>query len=134
VRTAIKISATVLLIAAALMIVAPRVWVKNKKARLIYNGRISEKVKLFHGTANRLYVTIAEPGEPAGYVFDPASGIAPCATSAFVYLKLIAFELRSSSCNRAMDSPSAVRASTNALQFVSQQNVPVEVQWQDAPR
>src|SRR3989442_434495 len=48
-RTFIKSIVLVALIISALMIVAPRLWVKNKKSLLTYNGRISEQIKLFHG-------------------------------------------------------------------------------------
>jgi len=53
-RTYLKSIVALVLIVSALIIVPPRVWVKNKTAKVIYNGQLSEKVKLFHGKDGRL--------------------------------------------------------------------------------
>ena len=133
-RKALKIVIPVLLLAALVMIVAPRIWVKNKKARLIYHGRSTEDFLLFHGSGGRMLVTANIPGEAPGFMYVPGRGVASCGQGAFVYVKLATLETRTDSRCTWFRSAAETRAAKNSLQFLSPRGAPVEVLWQDAPR
>ncbi len=133
-RKAMKIVVPVLLVAATLMIVAPRIWVKNKNARLIYQGHATDDFLLFHGSGGRLLVTAKLPGEAAGLLYDPARGLASCSAGAFLYVKLVLLETRTESRCTWFRGPKEAQVSTNSLRFRSPRGAQVEVLWQDAPR
>ena len=133
------------------MIVAPRVWVKNKKASLVYNGHISEQIRLFHGSNGRLLFYIGEAGEDPdhAYVYTPENGLWDCGHGAFVRLKLIALSVRwHASCGDAGtgDRMHVTSVDSHAIHFLSHNrtqgnlqggvpgSVPVIVSWQDPPR
>jgi hypothetical protein len=124
----------VLLVAAVLMIAAPRIWVKNKKARLIYQGRSTDDFLLFHGSGGRMLITTKISGEAPAFMYVPGRGIASCGQGAFVYVKLATLETRTDSRCTWFRSDSETRAAKNSLQFLSPRGAPIEVLWQDAPR
>ena len=133
-RKALKITVPVLLVAALLMIVAPRIWVKNKKARLIYKGHTQEEFLLYHGSGGRLLLLAKIPGEAPALLYDPARGVASCGEGAFLNLKLARFEARADSRCTWFRAPREARQAGNSLQFVSPHGAAVEVEWQPPPR
>lgn len=133
-RKVLKIVVPVLLVAALLMIVAPRIWVKNKKARLIYQGHAQEGFLLFHGSGGRLLITSKIPTEPAAFLYDPQRGLASCNDGAFFSIKLVIFETRTSTRCNWYREPRDARVGKNSLQFLSPRGAKVEVLWQDPPR
>jgi hypothetical protein len=88
-------TAIILLIVAigAFIILRPRLWVKNKTAKVIVDGRLSEDVKLFHGSRDRLLFYLkSDPG--GAYVYDSEAGAWRCDASYFTSLKIIALSTR----------------------------------------
>ena len=133
-RRALKFVVPVLLVAAVMMIAAPRIWVKNKKTRLIYQGRATDDFLLFHGSAGRMLIAANIPGEASGWMYDRERGLASCGRGAFVYLKLAMLETRTDSRCTWFRPAAGTRVSKNSLQFVSPRGAQVEVLWQDPPR
>jgi hypothetical protein len=134
VRKAVKIVVPIVVLAAILMIVAPRIWVKNKQARLIYHGRATDSFRLYHGSSGRLLLAPQIAGEAPFLVYDPQRGMASCGMGAFIPVKVAAIELRTDSrCTWFLPAKDA-KAGRNVLQFKSPHGLPVEVIWQDAPR
>jgi hypothetical protein len=136
VRTFIKSIVVILLIVSALIIVPPRVWVKNKKAKLTYDGRISENLKLFHGSDGRVMFLLPDQDLSGIFVYAPGRGLWRCAGRSFIGLKLIALSKRSpSGCadDGSGDPIKPITAEGQSLQFALH-HVPVVVSWQAAPR
>ncbi len=133
-RKVLKLVVPVLLVAAVLMIVAPRIWVKNKKARLIYQGHATDDFLLFHGSAGRMLVLANIPGEAAGLLYDPARGLASCDEGAFLSVKLVLLETRTQTRCTWYRAATEARTDTNSLRFLSPRGAAVEVLWQDPPR
>jgi hypothetical protein len=137
VRKALKLIVPLLLIVSALIIVPPRVWVKNKKAKLTFNGRISENLRLFHGSNGRVLFYLPDQDRSGAYIYTPKTGLWRCPDVYFIPLKLIAFSKRfPSGCNDGGPGGDEIRPATaepQSLQFALQ-DVPVVVSWQAAPR
>ena len=133
-RKTLKIVVPVLLLAAALMIVAPRIWVKNKKARLIYKGQATDDFLLFHGSAGRMLLMPKIAGEAVGLLYDPERGVASCGPGAFFSVKLAMIETRADSRCTWFRAAKEVKAGRNVLRFTSPHGAAIEVLWQDAPR
>jgi hypothetical protein len=137
VRTLIKSIVVILLIVSALIIVPPRVWVKNKKAKLTYNGRISEDLKLFHGSDGRVLFYLPDQDRSGAYVYTPETGLWRCPDSYFVPLKLVALSKRfPSGCGGGGAGGDYMRpftANAQSIEFALH-DVPVVVSWQAAPR
>ena len=133
-RKSLKIVVPLALLAALVIIVAPRIWVKNKHARLIYGGHSTERFTLYHGSGGRMLIATSIPGEAGAITFDPARGLASCGDGAFLPAKVAMIEVRADSrCTWFAEIKNA-HVSHNALRFTSPRGVPVEVMWQDAPR
>lgn len=133
-RKAVKIVVPITLLATILMIVAPRIWVKNKQARLIYHGHATDSFRLYHGSSGRLLLAPQIAGEAPFLVYDPQRGVASCGAGAFITVKVAAIEVRTySRCTWFMAAKEAT-AGRNALRFKSPHGMPIEVMWQDAPR
>ena len=137
-RTWIKAGLGVLLAAALLMIATPRLWVKNKRVQLSYDGRKSERVTLYHGSGARLLVFLAESGEPQGvYVFDPARGLWFCPPGDVHKLKTLAFTVRYPSACAESGSGKQVPLQGSSefdVRFTSVSGKSVTVSWQSPPR
>ena len=133
---AAKIAAAVMLIVSAVMIVAPRLWVKNKKALLTYNGHLSEKIKLFHGRNGALLFYLPDQDARGAYIYTPQHGLWRCNDDAFLYLKLIALSKREpAACSEtASGKPlTPVTAQPQSLEFTLE-GIPVVASWQAPPR
>jgi hypothetical protein len=128
----------VLLATAFLMIATPRLWVKNKRVQLEYDGRKSERVVLYHGSRDRLLFYLQEPGEPEGvYVFDPPRGLWFCPPGDVRRIRLLAFTLVQPSACAGSGSGRAVpllSSSEFEVRFASVRGRAVGVTWQPPPR
>lgn len=133
-RKLVKIVVPVLLLAAVVMIVAPRIWVKNKKSRLMYQGRTFENALLYHGSGGRLLIQAKLPGEAPFLVYDPARGVASCGDGAFLYVKLAFIETRTGSRCTWFRGAKEAKASATSVQFRSPRGIDVEMLWQPPPR
>jgi hypothetical protein len=135
-RTLVKSTVVVLLIVSALIIVPPRLWVKNKKAKLTYNGHISEKIKLFHGQNGMILFLLPDQDSSGAFVYAPAYGLWHCGSGSFISLKLIAVSKRyPTGCaeTRSGDEIRPVIAESQSIQF-AMHDVPIVISWQAAPR
>jgi len=133
-RRALKILAPVLLVAVLLMIVAPRIWVKNKNARLIYKGHTQEDFLLFHGSGGRLLLLAKLPAEAPALMYDPARGVASCGEGAFLNFKVVRLEARTDSRCTWFREAKEARTGRNSLHFVSPHGAEIEVEWLPPPR
>ncbi|MBI2681854.1 MAG: hypothetical protein HYX26_01300 [Acidobacteriales bacterium] len=137
-RTWTKAGLGVLLAAALLMIATPRLWVKNKRVQMTYDGRKSERVTLYHGSSDRLLFFLAEPGEPQGvYVFDHARGLWFCPPGDVRKIKILAFTLLHPSACADSEQGKVVAHQDRGefdIRFTSVSGKPVDVTWQSPPR
>ncbi len=81
----------VMLVMAVVMIAMPRVWVKNKTARLVQDGKVIDNFRLYFGSEGRILL-VPTDGNIA-YAHLPARGahaIAICRKPDFRFLKLFA--------------------------------------------
>ena len=127
---ALTIVAILAVVIVGFMILRPRLWVKNKTAKLIVDGRLSEDVKLFHGSDDRLLFYLKDdPG--AVYYFSDKSGVLRCAGTAFVSLKVLAFSTHSIPECPAEATTAIIRE--QSLEYSSRGHATV-ISWQPAPR
>jgi hypothetical protein len=119
-----------IVVVGAFIILRPRLWVKNKSAKVIVDGRLSEDVKLFHGSNDRLLFYLRS--EPAhAYYFSAHAGVLLCESSDFVSMKIIVFSPRATPrCSVAAPTPVIAQQS---LEF-AQSGHTITVSWQPAPR
>src|SRR5438128_6801796 len=76
----------------AFILLRPRLWVKNKTAKVIVDGRLSEDVKLFHGSDGRLLFYLKGTDRPEGdpFIFYANTGVFRCTSDRVMPLKIIA--------------------------------------------
>ncbi len=130
-----KVAAVVLALAVLLMILLPRLWVKNSRARLVYGGKVSEKVRLYHGAGGRMMVRLDEPGEDSDHVFLPGLGMWTCPPASFRGPKLVVFTRDTDGCSRAQAHSLPLHESGEyLLRYTSPRRVMVEVRWLPANR
>jgi len=125
---------TLVVVAAALMILATRVWVKNKNAHMVYAGQVTADFSLYHGWGNRFLVTFSDPQSAgaAAVLIDPAASPPAayfCHRADYFDLKLFAFDKTlASGCTR---SPAQdVQLSPTSLEFRSAIGAQVEITWE----
>ncbi|MCU1287269.1 MAG: hypothetical protein JWO13_3619 [Acidobacteriales bacterium] len=132
----IKLLIALALIVSVLMIVAPRLWVKNKKSLLTYNGHISEQIKLFHGKNGALLFYLPEQDSNGAYIYTSQNGLWRCDADSFIALKLIALSILNPAGCSASSTGTAIApfsAQPQSLEF-KLHNIPVVVSWQAPPR
>jgi hypothetical protein len=129
-RRIVTLVAVLIVLVGAFIILRPRLWVKNKTAKVIVDGRLSEDVKLFHGSDGRLLFYLRS--DPArAYYYSTESGVLRCEASSFASLKIIVFSAHSRpQCAR--ESPTAI-VREQSLEFERSGHATV-VSWQAAPR
>jgi hypothetical protein len=115
------------------MILATRVWVKNKNAHMVYDGHVTADFGLYHGWGNRFLVTFSDLQSPsAAVLIDPAlspPAVYLCRRSDYFDLKLFALDKTlASGCTR---SPARdVQLSPTSLSFRSAAGTQVEITWE----
>lgn len=122
-----KITVLVLMVAAAVclaMIVPTRLWVKNKRAFMVYGGRESRELRLFHGGSGRMLMLIREGREETVYVFDPASGIERCEAKGLIVPKFVAM-----GAPRGCQRLGPGKLENNSLEFKSAFGAEVKIRW-----
>jgi hypothetical protein len=91
-RKLLSLSISVVVIVAVVMIAMPRVWVKNKTARLVQDGKVTDSFRLYFGSGGRILL-VPNAGDIA-YAHLPARGAhatAICSKPDFRFLKTLAF-------------------------------------------
>jgi hypothetical protein len=110
------------------MIAAPRVWVKNKKAHMVRNGKVVPAFKLFFGSGGRILV--APDAALRFYAYLPSAGnhnVVACESSSFRYLKIIAW----GSTEGCAPLPSGASVATPLkLAFTADDGAMYEVSWE----
>lgn len=122
-----------MLVAAALMILAPRFWVKNKNAHMVYAGHVTNGFHLYHGWGNRFLITLsAGPDAGTAILIDPAGSPLQaflCRRSDYFDLKLFVLgKSLPSGCTRS--SAGGTKLSDSELTFRSASGAEVEVTWE----
>jgi hypothetical protein len=119
-----------IVVVGAFIILRPRLWVKNKTAEVTVDGRLSDGVKLFHGSDDRLLFYLrAEPTR--AYYFSAHTGVLECDAREFASLKILVFSPRvQPHCAAAMAS---ARIEAQSLQYENAGHT-IIVSWQPAPR
>ncbi|HUQ50294.1 MAG TPA: hypothetical protein VM056_06230 [Terriglobales bacterium] len=135
-RKALKMTAAVLFVVALLIIVVTRLGVKSKNATLIYGGKKSASIRLFHGAGEPfgydLLIYLPESGEDQPYVVENNS-LFVCDEKTFLNMKLIAFGRHNFERCRMLASD-RIFIRNLSVEFVSKKGVPVMVYWQSPPR
>jgi hypothetical protein len=92
VRKLLTLSAIALFLIAAVMIVAPRLWVKNKTAHFVRDGKVVTGYQLYFGSHGRMLL-VPNAGDTA-YAYLPRMrphATAKCRKPDFRYVKRLAF-------------------------------------------
>lgn len=126
----VTIAAVVIVLIGAFIILRPRLWVKNKTAKVIVDGRLSEDVKLFHGSDSRLLFYLRDDAG-AIYYYSAHSGVLRCDATNFVSLKVLVFGSHATPSCPVEASSAIVRE--QSLEFSRRGHLTV-VSWQAAPR
>jgi hypothetical protein len=72
-----KLAAVLLVTAAIVMILAPRLWVKNSNSHLVVDGRVSGDFKLYFGPNGKLLIRLGAKKPIAAFVFLPQTDSGP---------------------------------------------------------
>lgn len=120
-----------LLAIALLMIAAPRVWVKNKKARLVHNGKVTPAFNLFFASGGR--ILLAPEGASRYYAYLPDAGgkLMACDKGTFHYMKIFTWG-STNRCSALVKGPSEV--TPLKLVFTADEGDVYEVSWDADPR
>lgn len=111
----------------------PRLWVKNKTAKVIVDGRLSENVKLFHGSDGRLlfYVKGTDRSEDDPFLYDVNTGVFRCFADRFFKLKILTVAKQATPY--CMDFYGDGKPGNQSLEF-QYHGQDIVVSWQAAPR
>jgi hypothetical protein len=133
-RRIIAFLAMLIVLIGAFILLRPRLWVKNKTAKVIVDGRLSEDVKLFHGSDDRLLFYLKSDPNHA-YVYDRDNSAWRCESSYFASLKIIAVSRYKAVFGCALNGESLDNAhrELQSLAF-DWHGQHVVVSWQAAPR
>ena len=125
--------ALMLLLAGAFIILRPRLWVKNKTAKVIVDGRLSEDVKLFHGSDGRVlfYIKQTDRGDGDPFLYNVNDGIHGCFADRFLRLKIIT--IAKQSAPYCADFYGEVKSGAQSVEF-QYEGQDIVVSWQAAPR
>jgi hypothetical protein len=114
----------------AFILLRPRLWVKNKTARVIVDGRLSEDVKLFHGSDGRVLFYLKDDSL-GPYIYESLNGVKGCDESLFVNLKLIIFSRQA--IPYCADYYGDAKVGLQSLKF-HRHGQDIVISWQAAPR
>jgi hypothetical protein len=103
---------------------------------LTYNGRISEKIKLFHGRNGSILFYLPDQDSNGAYIYTSQNGLWRCDSDYFIGLKLIALSKRNPAGCSTTSFGAAITpfsAQPQSLEF-KLHSIPVVVSWQAPPR
>ena len=127
-KKAIKVVSIAAVLVLAVMIATPRLWVKNKKAHFVQDGKVRTDMRLYFGAGDRMLLVPAE-GDVA-YVSGPPErrdAIAICAKSEFRMFKSIAL---GSTANCVSAEARNVRRGEVSWHFATVGGRQYEVSWE----
>lgn|GEM_PF-4510323 len=128
------ITASLILIATATLawVALPHIWVRDRSVQLVYNGKVSRNVLLFHGSRGRHLVYIDEPMQYGSvYLWNTHIGtdqsMQVCSRRRYVSIRVMAFEKLTQADCRALTA--IVHVTDRSLEFVSSDKLPIRVSW-----
>jgi hypothetical protein len=130
--------AVLIVIVGAFILLRPHLWVKNKTAKVIVDGRLSEDVKLYHGSDGRILFYLKS--DPHGFYYhDVNTGIFFCFNDSHSFLPLKLVVLSREAMPRCADFYGEGKLSNQSLEFHNRNadgtpGQDVIVSWQAAPR
>ena len=128
---------------AGLVQIPDHLWVRNKTARMVYDGHVSDHIKLFAGTNGRLLVVMAPDAaslDSGSFLLQVGSSVVGrCAAGQFIELKSTALAKHShprcdAVAGARFDGLSPQDKGNQSLRFVTGSGKPVEVMFDPAPR
>jgi hypothetical protein len=125
----LKVGVVLAGVAVLLMILAPRLWVKNSRAHLTIDGRVTDDFKLYFGPGGKMLLRIGEKKPRQAFLYDGSSAEA-CPTSEFLFPPFIALSKRTAPHCRRNDSA----LNGNRLAIKAADGHAYEVTWFDPPR
>ena len=97
----LKVGVVLAGIAVLLMILAPRVWVKNSRAHLAIDGYVTDDFRLYFGPKGRMLLRIGDKQPRQTFLYTGES-TAACPTSEFLFPPFIALSKHSTPrCERS---------------------------------
>jgi hypothetical protein len=138
-RTWTKLAAALLVIAAIVMILAPRLWVKNSTSHLVVDGRVTDDFKLYFGPNQKMLLRIGEKRATTAFLFLPQTDRGPaevleCPPSEALFPPFLAITKHvPPRCPVANEKYVAV-AQGNKLLFRTKDGHIYEVTWQPPAR
>jgi hypothetical protein len=118
------------------MILAPRLWVKNSRAHLTIDGRVTDDFKLYFGPGGKMLLRIGEkkPRQIFLYSGNYTDGWADeCPVSEFLFPPFVALSKHATPrCKRG--EPYMALAQNNKLAIKAADGHAYEVTWFDPPR
>ena len=125
----LKIGVVLAGVAVLLMIFAPRVWVKNSRAHLAIDGRVTDDFKLYFGPKGKMLLRIGDK-QPRQTFLYTGDFTAACPTSEFLFPPFIALSKRTQPRCQRTD----FGAIGNKLLIMSSDGHEYEVTWFEPPR
>ncbi|HWK30770.1 MAG TPA: hypothetical protein VNR20_01680 [Terriglobales bacterium] len=89
----LKIGVVLAGVALLLMILAPRLWVKNSRAHLAIDGHVTDDFRLYFGPKGRMLLRIGDK-QPRQTFLYTGDSTAACPTSEFLFPPFIALSKR----------------------------------------
>ena len=108
------------------------VWVRDRSAQLVYNGKVSQNVLLFHGSNGRHLIYIDEPMQFGSvYLWATRAGtdhsMQVCNRRSFLSVRVMALEKFDQPDCHALSA--TVRDAERSLEFASNDDHTVRVSW-----
>lgn len=92
-RKWLKVGAVLAGAGVLLMILAPRLWVKNSRAHLTIDGYVTDDFRLYFGPGGKMLLRIGDKKPRQTFIYGGASA-AECPTSEFVFPPFVALSKR----------------------------------------
>jgi len=128
-RKWLKIGIVLAGVAVLLMILAPRVWVKNSRAHLAIDDRVTDDFKLYFGPKGRMLLRIGAKQPRQTFVYSDDS-VGECPTSEFIFPPFVALSKHTQPRCRRTDFGKL----GNKLLIKAADGHEYEVTWFDPPR
>lgn len=125
----LKFGIVLAVVAVILMILAPRLWVKNSRAHLAIDGHVTDDFKLYFGPKGKMLLRIGDKQPHQTFLYTGDS-TAACPTSEFLFPPFIALSKRAQPRCQRTD----FGAIGNKLLIMSADGHEYEVTWFDPPR
>jgi hypothetical protein len=139
-RTIITSAVVFIAIVVVLWLAIPHIWLRDRSAQMVYDGKVSPDVLLYHGSGGREAIVIHSNSMAEEiYIFDPQAktrpGIGICDKAYFRKLKFLLLsynpQLACVWSDGKWDEGQHIIAKTTSIQFIGYNKVSIKVSWQD---